>query len=133
LRLEIARAWDIPRTRATFAKTSVRSSSSISRGRIFTLAEAFRRAKCVARFSKDFCPASVTTSSGIKISMSSAVRIEMSSGLLAAAQKYTQHTASTTLTFRFVFVASEPGSTTEIVHRCGSEHANTLLTRENTT
>ncbi len=28
---------------------------------------------------------------------------------------------------------SEPGSTTEIVHKCGSEHANTLLSRENTT
>jgi hypothetical protein len=28
---------------------------------------------------------------------------------------------------------AQPGSTTEIVHDCGSEHANTLLSRENTT
>ena len=27
----------------------------------------------------------------------------------------------------------EPGSTTEVVDDCGSEHANTLLSRENTT
>jgi len=27
----------------------------------------------------------------------------------------------------------QPGSTTEVVDDCGSEHANTLLSRENTT
>ena len=27
----------------------------------------------------------------------------------------------------------QPGSTTEVVDNCGSEHANTLLSRENTT
>jgi hypothetical protein len=34
--------------------------------------------------------------------------------------------------YTFTRTVSDPGSTTELGHDCGSEHANTLLSRENT-